>query len=573
MFSLANLKFKMKFGVLIAVAVLGFAVFGALAFTTLQTVKINGPLYAELSLMQKAAADFTPPSQFVLGLRQRVGDMNDSRDKATVEANLSKFKEEAKQFEEDHAYYEKSLPAGPIKDASTRVYETGSAYVTAVEKEFIPLKLAGKDHEASQARLKIAPLFHAHEQAVVDFTKLIDPEVSRREQDAKSIVASRTTIMVFMAVVAPLIVVLFAFIMSRRIVVAIQETLEVLQAMAKGDMTRRLATQSKDELGDMARAMNEAMESVSQAIRSIEQNAQTVASASEELSASATQQSEGAGRQKDQAHQVATAMQEMASTVLEVSQNSNRAADAARKATDTAKEGGQIVQDAVSRMRAIADAVRSTAAKIQELGKSSDQIGHIIGVIDDIADQTNLLALNAAIEAARAGEQGRGFAVVADEVRKLAERTTQATKEIAAMIQTVQQETRSSVAAMQEGTKQVEAGVEKTTQAGSALEQIIGMADQVGEMTTHIATAATEQSSATEQVNASVDQIAKLVQESADGAQQSAKACQDLSNLALDLQNLVSRFKVGEQQSTPQPRRPQLVKAEHSSSRLAAKVG
>jgi methyl-accepting chemotaxis protein len=196
-------------------------------------------------------------------------------------------------------------------------------------------------------------------------------------------------------------------------------------------------------------------------------------------------------------------------------------------------------------MKSIAESVEGTAKKMEELGRSSDQIGRIAGVIDDIADQTNLLALNAAIEAARAGEQGRGFAVVADEVRKLAERTTTATKEIAQMIKNIQDETKTAVTAMEAGTKQVEEGVTFTTKAGDSLKQIIHMSEQVGEMITHIATAATEQSSASEEINNNMEQISKLVKESAEGAKQSAQACQDLSGLALDLQKLVANFKLG----------------------------
>jgi methyl-accepting chemotaxis protein len=303
---------------------------------------------------------------------------------------------------------------------------------------------------------------------------------------------------------------------------------------------------AQDEIGQAGLALNKMKNNLHEVVQSIAATAEHVASASEEISASASQQSQASETQKDQAAQVATAMQEMASTVLQVSENSNKAAEASRKAAETARQGGTIVDDTLTKMRVIAESVSATAKKVEELGKSSDQIGRIIGVIDDIADQTNLLALNAAIEAARAGEQGRGFAVVADEVRKLAERTTSATKEIAQMIQTVQSETKIAVTAMEAGTKQVEEGVKSTTLAGDSLKQIIHMSEEVGEMITHIATAATEQSSASEEVNNNMEQIAKLVKESAEGAQQSAKACSDLSGLALDLQKLVGNFRLSE---------------------------
>jgi methyl-accepting chemotaxis protein len=234
----------------------------------------------------------------------------------------------------------------------------------------------------------------------------------------------------------------------------------------------------------------------------------------------------------------------MSASLLEVSGNTSRAADASRKAVATAMQGGKIVEEALLTMRSLAESVDQTAGKIEALGKNSDQIGKIVAVIEEIADQTNLLALNAAIEAARAGEQGRGFAVVADEVRKLAERTAKATKEIAQMIETVQMETKTAVTQMQAETKKVEAGVTTTAKAGSSLDEIIAQVQQVGDMIALIAAASTQQTTTAEQINSNVGQIAKIAQESADGAQQSAKACQDLSDLALDLQQLVSRFKL-----------------------------
>jgi methyl-accepting chemotaxis protein len=270
---------------------------------------------------------------------------------------------------------------------------------------------------------------------------------------------------------------------------------------------------------------------------------------------------------------VATALQEMNVTVQQVSENSSKASDASRKAAETARHGGSIVDETLAKMQVIAESVRSTASRVQELGKSSDQIGRIIGVINDIADQTNLLALNAAIEAARAGEQGRGFAVVADEVRKLAERTTTATKEIAQMIETVQQGTKLAVGAMEEGTRQVEEGVRTTNKAGEALREIIQMSEQVGDMIAQIATAATEQSSATDEINRSMEQISNLVKESASGAQQSAKACQDLSGMAFELQKIVANFNVGDGTVTVRGTGSKATASQKPHKAMAARAG
>jgi methyl-accepting chemotaxis protein len=318
-------------------------------------------------------------------------------------------------------------------------------------------------------------------------------------------------------------------------------------AEGEGDLTKRLPVNSADEIGELSSWFNTFIDKLQKVMISVASNTQHLATASEEISSSSTQMSQGASSQQDQTAQVATAMQEMTSTVAEVSESSRKAADSARSAAEVAKQGGNMVQEVLVTMRSIASSVGATAQKIQELGKSSDQIGKIIGVIDDIADQTNLLALNAAIEAARAGEQGRGFAVVADEVRKLAERTTKATKEIAQMIESVQKETGSAVTQMQAGTKQVEVGVATTAKAGASLEEIIKAAQLVGDMVTHIATASTQQASTAEQVSSNMEQIAKITHESAAGAQQSAKACEELSALALDLQQVVNQFKLADE--------------------------
>ncbi len=345
--------------------------------------------------------------------------------------------------------------------------------------------------------------------------------------------------------------------MVRGISAALTHAIEAFKDVAEGegDLTKRLEINSRDELGELAKWFNLFLDKLQKIISQVASTAEQVASASEEISAAATQQSQSAEAQNSQTTQVATTVHEMSSTVAQISDNTNQAASASRKAAETAREGGAIIDETMTKMRAMAVSVGATAKKVEELGKSSDQIGRIIGVIDEIADQTNLLALNAAIEAARAGEQGRGFAVVADEVRKLAERTTKATNEIAQMIQRVQVETKTAVSAMEEGTQQVEQGVSFTAKAGESLQQIIRMSDAVGEMITQIATAAMEQSSATDEINGSMEAIAKLVRESTAGVQQSAQACQGLSGLALDLQSMVGIFKVESAQGHGAPRR------------------
>jgi methyl-accepting chemotaxis protein len=382
------------------------------------------------------------------------------------------------------------------------------------------------------------------------FDKLVDEnkEELRADDRALSLTLAATTLG------ALGIGIFVAIFLSRSISGATRAVLAQAEAIAAGDLTcEDLAVRSADEVGDLTTAINKMKGNLKRMILAISENSLQVASASEELSSSATLQAQGADRQKDQTTQVATALQEMSCTVQQVSENCAQAAEASRRAAETAREGGVIVEKALTQMRSITESVAKTAQEMGELGHSTEKIGRIAGVIDDIADQTNLLALNAAIEAARAGEQGRGFAVVADEVRKLAERTTTATKEIAQMITTIQDGTNGAIKAMEIGRQQVQEGVTSTARAGESLQQIIHMSEEVGSMITHIATAATEQSGATADVNQSMEQIAQLGKESAEGAQQSAKACQDLSELALSLQNMVGSFKLLAERSAELP--------------------
>jgi len=318
-----------------------------------------------------------------------------------------------------------------------------------------------------------------------------------------------------------------------------------MNKFADGDLTVEVVPEKEnDDIGILFNGFNKSVKNIKEIVENVTAAVQATASASNEISSSTEEMAAGAQEQSAQTTEVAGAVEEMTKTIIETTRNSGHASDAAKNAGLIAKEGGKVVGETIDGMNRIAEVVKKSADTVQVLGKRSDEIGEIVQVIDDIADQTNLLALNAAIEAARAGEQGRGFAVVADEVRKLAERTTKATKEIATMIRQIQKDTEGAVVSMQQGTEEVEKGKALAEKAGQSLEQIITGAQDVVDMSTQVAAASEEQSSAAEQISKNIESISSVTQQSAAGVQQIARAAEDLNRLTVNLQELVSRFKI-----------------------------
>jgi methyl-accepting chemotaxis protein len=351
-------------------------------------------------------------------------------------------------------------------------------------------------------------------------------------------------LMTFFGLAAIVISIVVAITLTRSVTLPIGACVIAANRLAEGDLTVEIAAAGKNETGQLMRAMSHMVVTLRDVMGKASATSTQLASAAVQLAATSEQIATGAEEVASQSGTVATASEEMSHTSSDIARNCVLAAEASHKTAASTNDGAEVVQQTINGMIIIADRVRHTSHTIEALGLRSEQIGNIVGTIEDIADQTNLLALNAAIEAARAGEQGRGFAVVADEVRALAERTTKATKEIGEMIRAIQGETQTAVKSMEEGVREVEKGASTSQKSGQALDEILNQINEVTQQVNQIATAAEQQTATTNEVTMNIQQITTVIAQTARGAEQTASSSASLNRLAQELQAQVRRFKL-----------------------------
>lgn len=339
--------------------------------------------------------------------------------------------------------------------------------------------------------------------------------------------------------------VMIAFFMARMITFPINDAVHAMEDLAEGegDLTRRLDDKGKSEIALMAKGFNSFASKVQSLVSQVANSVENLSTVVSDVSNIVDQTQVGSQQQRQQTEQVATAITEMTATVQEVASNANLAADSAQQADDNAQSGSQIVSDTVLSINSLAEEIETGANVIDKLSQDAVAIGSVLDVIKGIAEQTNLLALNAAIEAARAGEQGRGFAVVADEVRTLASRTQESTTEIESMIASLQQQAKAAVDAMSHGQEKAKTSVKSASEAGSALKEITNSVATITSMNIQIATASEEQSAVAEEINQNVVNISHVADENAQASNHLSSSSQDLAQLAGELQQLVSQFK------------------------------
>jgi twitching motility protein PilJ len=323
---------------------------------------------------------------------------------------------------------------------------------------------------------------------------------------------------------------------------SITDLLNLINQVSRGDLTLR-GKVTNDALGNVADSINLMLDNFTTVIERVRKAAVEVSTNANRILSSTDEMNTGAGQQDQEITNTSSAVEELTVSMKQVSNNAEASAEAARRALDAAEQGNRAVRDTLDGMQRIRSSVQATARKIKSLGDRSLEISEIINVINDITEQTNLLALNAAIEAARAGEAGRGFAVVADEVRKLAEHSRTATKDIAALIKAIQAETNEAVVVMEEGTKEVEAGTGLADQAGKALEAISSVVRQSAELVQEISLASKQQVRGTEGVANAMQIISGITRQTTQSARQAAGSVGNLVKLSEQLVDALSQFR------------------------------
>nr|WP_046384945.1 methyl-accepting chemotaxis protein [Pseudomonas veronii] len=530
-------------------AFLGFALIGALMLF-LGVFALN-----QMSKIRAAAEDITLSSvpsiraldeftQLTLRLRVLSYRLLTNRGPDVQQKTLETIEQRNQQIRTAQGIYEKLIDSSEERAAYDEYARLLAQYHQIEER----MKSMSRANQVDELReLLNSELLSNAEQTNAVLARLADINnkmALTTNQQAKDQYNLAFDLVVGLLVIATTLTLLFAWLLTRSITLPIAQALDAAEEIAEGNLTRPIKVDGHDEAGRLLAAMAKMQDKLRDTLQRIAGSATQLASAAEELNAVTDESARGLTQQNNEIEQAATAVNEMTSAVEEVARNAVSTSEASRNATTSAGDGRDLVQETVSAIERMSGDVQATATLIGDLANESRDIGKVLDVIRGLADQTNLLALNAAIEAARAGEAGRGFAVVADEVRALAHRTQQSTSEIERMIGSIQAGTEHAVDSMRNSTERAESTLNIAKGAGMSLDTINTAIVEINERNLVIASAAEEQAQVAREVDRNLVNIRDLSVQSATGAGQTSAASSELSRLAVDLNGMVGRFRL-----------------------------
>ena len=528
-------------------AFLGFALIGSLmlilgifALTQMSKIRAAGMEIEQNSLPSiKTLDEFT---QLTLRLRVLSYRLLINREPDVQQKTIELFQLRNEQIRATQNIYEKLIVGSEERTAYDQYVQRLAEYRQLEEK----IKTLSRNNQIDELRSILnADLLVNSEQMNVVLSKLVDintRQLSESNKEASDQYSMAFDLLIGILIVSTLLTILFAWLLTSSITLPIAQALAAAEDIAEGNLTRPIKVDGSDEAGRLLAAMKKMQEKLRDTLQRISGSATQLASAAEELNTVTDESARGLSQQNKEIEQAATAVNQMTSAVEEVARNAVSTSDASKSATTSAGDGRELVMETVGAIERMSGDVQSTAELIGNLANESRDIGKVLDVIRGLADQTNLLALNAAIEAARAGEAGRGFAVVADEVRALAHRTQQSTSEIERMVGSIQGGTEQAVNSMRNSTERAESTLNIAKGAGMALDTINQAIVQINERNLVIASAAEEQAQVAREVDRNLVNIRDLSVQSATGANQTSAASNELSRLAVDLNSMVARF-------------------------------
>ncbi|WP_212631588.1 methyl-accepting chemotaxis protein [Pseudomonas sp. KB-10] len=467
-----------------------------------------------------------------------------NRDPAQVQSNLRLAEELRASLAKNQGTYEQLISSAEERGIYEEFKRAESAYLQEQSRIVESVRQGNFDAAIEVAGGSLNQHADAMLQGLGKLTELNRVGAVAAGEAVNDVTESARIWVIAMIILATLVTVALALLLTRSIVKPLSEAVRVAEVVASGDLTQTIHVEGADEPARLLAALKTMQQSLRSTIQSIADSSNQLASASEELHAVTEDSTRGLHQQNTEIEQAATAVNEMTAAVEEVARNAVSTSEASRESNATAQQGREQVRETVESIGQLAADVTSTSQEVEQLAQRVHEISKVLDVIRSIAEQTNLLALNAAIEAARAGDAGRGFAVVADEVRALAHRTQQSTQEIEQMIGGIQSGTDRAVTAMQSSNGRARSTLEVAQAAGVALEHITQAISSINERNLVIASASEEQAQVAREVDRNLVNIRDLSLQSSAGANQTSAASQELSRLAIDLNNLVARFKV-----------------------------